>query len=230
MEEPFDAAGVSGVLHRPANPGGGAFVLTHGAGSNAHAPLLVRLAIAFADAGYLVLRYHLPFRQQRPRGSPFPAGAARDREGVVHAIQAIRGLAKGPIYAGGHSYGGRQTAMAAAEQPGLAPGSTPGLTPGLTTGLAQALLLLSYPLHPPAKPGQMRTSFFPELQTPALFVHGTKDPFGSPEELLAAMPLIPARTDLLLVEGAAHDLKKAGDMAPQILARLQALAALSKPW
>ncbi|HXB68660.1 MAG TPA: alpha/beta family hydrolase [Candidatus Acidoferrales bacterium] len=207
MEEPFDAGGVRGVLHRPANPGEGAFVLTHGAGSNAHAPLLVRLARAFADAGCLVLRYDLPFRQQRPKGPPYPAAAARDREGVAQAIQAIRGLALGPIYAGGQSYGGRQTAMAAAERPGS----------------AQALLLLSYPLHPPGKPGQMRTSFFAELQTPALFVHGTRDPFGSPEELLAAIPLIPARTDVLLVEGAGHDLKGAGELAAQILARLKAL-------
>jgi len=207
MEEPFDADGVRGVLHRPANPGGGAFVLTHGAGSNAHAPLLVRLARAFADAGYLVLRYDLPFRQQRLKGPPFPAAAARDREGVAQAVQAVRALAHGPIYAGGHSYGGRQTAMAAAERPGL----------------AQALLLLSYPLHPPGKPAQMRTTFFPELQTPALFVHGTLDPFGSPEELHAALPLIPARTEVLLVGGGGHDLKKAGEMAPQILERLQAL-------
>jgi predicted alpha/beta-hydrolase family hydrolase len=207
MEEAFDAGGVRGILHRPANPEAGAFVLTHGAGSNAQAPLLARLARAFADAGYLVLRYDLPFRQLRPKGPPFPAAAVRDREGVAEAIQAIRRLARGPIYAGGHSYGGRQTAMAAAERPGL----------------AQALLLLSYPLHPPGKPGQMRTSFFPELQAPALFVHGTEDPFGSPEELHAAIPLIPARTDVLLVEGARHDLKKAGDLAPQILARLQAL-------
>jgi predicted alpha/beta-hydrolase family hydrolase len=100
--------------------------------------------------------------------------------------------------------------MAAAERPGF----------------AQALLLLSYPLHPPGKPGQLRTSFFPEWQAPALFVQGTRDPFGSPEELQAAMPLIPARTDLLLVDGAAHDLKKAGELAPAILAHLQALQAL----
>jgi predicted alpha/beta-hydrolase family hydrolase len=215
MEEAFDAGGISGVLHRPASPGAGAFVLTHGAGSNAHAPLLVKLARAWADAGYLVLRYDLPFRQQRPRGSPSPSGAARDREGVAQAItevraamQAIPGLAHGPIYAGGQSYGGRQTAMAAAERPGL----------------ASALLLLSYPLHPPGKPDKLRTSFFPEWQCPALFVHGTADPFGSPEELHAAVALIPARTDILVVPGAAHDLKKAGELAPQILARLQALA------
>jgi hypothetical protein len=207
MEEPFEAGGVRGVLHRPPDPPDGAFVLTHGAGSNAQAPLLVRLARAFADAGCLVLRYDLPFRQQRAKGPPFPATAARDREGVAQAVQAMRALTAGRVYAGGHSYGGRQTAMAAAERPGL----------------ADALLLLSYPLHPPGKPGQLRTSFFPEWQTPALFVHGTADPFGTPEELQANITAIPARTDVLLVPAGGHDLKKAGDMAAGILARVRAL-------
>ena len=206
MEEPFDAGGVRGVLHRPASPDGGAFVLTHGAGSNAHAPLLVRLAGAFAEAGYLVLRYDLPFRQQRPKGSPSPSAAARDREGIAAAAQAMRALTAGRIFAGGHSYGGRQTAMAAAERPGL----------------ADALLLLSYPLHPPGRPDQLRTSFFPQWQAPALFVHGTADPFGTPEELRANITAIPARTDVLLVPGG-HDLKKAGDMAAEILQQVKAL-------
>lgn len=207
MEEAFDSGGVRGVLHRPVTPKGGALVLTHGAGSNRNAPLLVSLARGFTDAGLLVLRYDLPFRQLRAGGSPHPSGAARDREGVAQAVEAIRPLAPGPIYAGGHSYGGRQTAMAAAERPAL----------------ADALLLLSYPLHPPGKPEQKRTGYFPDLRVPALFVHGAKDPFGTPEELQAAIPLIPARTDVLLVESAGHDLKKAANSAPLILSRLQAL-------
>ena len=90
--------------------------------------------------------------------------------------------------------------------------------------IARALLLLSYPLHPPRKPEQKRTSFFPSLRLPVLFVHGTADPFASPEELREAMALIPARTDLLAVEGAGHDLKRAPDLAVDILARLDAIA------
>jgi uncharacterized protein len=207
MEEAFHREGVSGILHRPALPNGDALVLTHGAGSNCRAPLLSRLATALADAGMVVLRYDLPFRQQRPNGPPLPAGAARDREGVAQAMEAVSELATGRIFAGGHSYGGRQTAMLAAERP----------TP------AAALLLLSYPLHPPNKPQQKRTSFFPQLATPALFVHGTADPFGSLEELREAMALIPARTDLLAVEGAGHDLKRAAGLAAEVLERLRAL-------
>src|ERR1041385_6043510 len=162
------------MLHHPDRPNGDAIVLTHGAGSNCNAPLLVQLATAFADAGYTTLRYDLPFRKERPGGSPFPAGAARDREGVRQAVEEVRVQAKGRIFAGGHSYGGRQTAMAAAETPGF----------------AAVLLLLSYPLHPPKRPEQKRTDYFPRLQTPALFVHGTKDPFGSIDELREAIALI----------------------------------------
>jgi predicted alpha/beta-hydrolase family hydrolase len=207
MEESYERDGVRGILHRPDLPIADAFVLTHGAGSDCHAPLLARLARALCEAGYLVLRYDLPFRQQRPKGPPFPAAAARDREGVALAIESVRPMASGCVYAGGHSYGGRQTAMAAAER----------------AGLADALLLLSYPLHPPKKPEQLRTAFFPELRTPALFVHGTNDPFASVEELRDAMSLIPAHTDLLPVEGAGHDLKRAADLSAVLLERFRAL-------
>ncbi len=79
----------------------------------------------------------------------------------------MRKMVGGPVILGGHSYGGRQSTMLAAEEPGL----------------VEALLLLSYPLHPPGKPAQPRTAHFPALRTPALFVHGTKDPFGTIEEL-----------------------------------------------
>ena len=209
MEEPFEAKGTRGVLHRPDSGNGHALALTHGAGSNCRAPLLVRLARSFTQAGFVVLRYDLPFRQNRPKGPPFPAHAERDREGIAQAAQALRALVPGRIFLGGHSYGGRQSSMLAAGHPEIADG----------------LLLLSYPLHPPKKPDQPRTAHFPQLRLPALFVHGTNDPFGSPEELRAAMSLIPARTDLLAVEGAGHDLARAADLSIDLIERLEALAS-----
>jgi predicted alpha/beta-hydrolase family hydrolase len=159
MEQVFEIEELRGVLHTPEQATGDALALTHGAGSDSNAPLLVSLSRAFCEAGLLVLRYDLPFRVAG--GAPTsPAVQARDREGVARAVQALRQRVKGRVFAGGHSYGGRQTAMIAAERPGLADG----------------LLLLSYPLHPPKKPDQPRTGFFPEWRTPALFVHGTRDP------------------------------------------------------
>ncbi|MEO8592400.1 MAG: alpha/beta family hydrolase [Candidatus Solibacter sp.] len=88
------------------------------------------------------------------------------------------------------------------------------------TGAADGLLLLSYPLHPPKKPEQLRTAYFPQWQTPALFVHGTRDPFGSVEELRQAMAAIPARVELMPVEGAGHDLRQAVRMGEAILGRM----------
>jgi hypothetical protein len=183
---------VKGYLHHPASAGGAGLVLTHGAGANSNAPLLVAVAGAFCDAGFSVLRCDLPFRQRRPFGPPSPATGGADRAGLREACALMRTLVGGNIYLGGHSYGGRQATMLAADEPGT----------------ADALLLLSYPLHPPDKPAQLRTGHLPQLLTPSLFVHGTKDPFGSIAEMEAALQLIPARTQLEVIEGTGHDLAR----------------------
>ena len=181
---------VRGFLHRSAHPNGDSLVLTHGAGSNCQAPLLIALAQTFTDAGFVVLRCDLPFRQDRSFGPPGPGDAKRDRAGLTNAIAAIKNPAGGRVFLGGHSYGGRQASMLCAEQPEEAVG----------------LLLLSYPLHPPRKAEQLRTQHFFNLRTPALFVHGVSDPFGSIQEMQQALKIIPAKTKLLSVEGAGHDL------------------------
>lgn len=72
--------------------------------------------------------------------------------------------------------------------------------------VADVLLLLSYPLHPPREPGKLRTEHFASLRVPTLFVHGTRDPFGSIAELEAALQAVPARTTLLTIDGAPHGL------------------------
>ncbi len=190
-EREFLSEGVRGWLHTPASPSGNSLVLTHGAGSNCNSPLLKSVAGAFADAGFTVLRCDLPYRQLKSKGPPFPAQAARDREGLRQALRDLMVEAPGRLFLGGHSYGGRQSTILAAEDPAL----------------AEALLLLSYPLHPPRKPEQLRTNHFPALQTPALFVHGTRDPFGTIAEMRQHLTLIPARTALLEISAAGHELR-----------------------
>jgi predicted alpha/beta-hydrolase family hydrolase len=81
--------------------------------------------------------------------------------------------------------------------------------------LVAGLLLLSYPLHPPAKPEQLRIQHLPDLHTPGIFVHGTRDPFGSVEEMTRATELIPAKNEFMKVEGAGHDLGFKGKARPQ---------------
>jgi predicted alpha/beta-hydrolase family hydrolase len=200
--------GVRGFLHRPETPNGNGLVLTHGAGSNATAPLLIALAETFSAAGFTVLRCDLPYRQMRSFGPPGPADGARDRAGLKNAIAAVKNMVSGSIYLGGHSYGGRQSSMLCAE---VSPDDR---------ALIAGLLLLSYPLHPPRKPEQQRTQHLPDLHTPTLFVCGTRDPFGSIPELEQAMKMIPAKTKLLPIEGAGHDLGFKGKAKKEELPKL----------
>lgn len=180
---------VRGFLHRPQSSSNRGLTLTHGAGSNCNSPLLIAMAESLCAKGMTVLRCDLPFRQKRPHGPPIGT-AEQDQAGLRHAIQVLRIQVDGHVFLGGHSYGGRMSSMAAAQDRSVTDG----------------LLLLSYPLHPPRKPEQLRTAHFPELNTPALFVHGTRDPFGSVGEMESALQLIPAVTKLIGIEGAGHEL------------------------
>src|SRR5215469_15023167 len=193
---------IRGVLQRSTGSGSDCMVLTHGAGANCDSPLLVALADAFCASGMTVLRLDLPFRQLRPHGPPPRRSAERDQQGLRAAVESMRRHSSGRVFLGGHSYGGRQASMLSAAEPGLADG----------------LLLLSYPLHPPQRPRELRTGHFPDLKTPALFVHGTRDGFGSIDELEEALKLIPARTKLLSITRAGHELvtKRNRDEVPKI--------------
>src|SRR5271154_4349717 len=102
--EPFAAEDVSGMLHRADGTAERGLVLTHGAGGNCNAPLLIALATAFCAAGFAVLRCGLPFRQRRPTSPPSPSSAAADREGLRLAVAALRGLGPQRIVMGGQSY------------------------------------------------------------------------------------------------------------------------------
>jgi predicted alpha/beta-hydrolase family hydrolase len=194
---------IHGWLHVPAQPTGKAIALTHGAGANCQCKLLVEMSNALAASGFTVLRFDLPFRRERPHGPPSPATAPRDREALRRAVSLLRDQKNTQVFMGGHSYGGRQASILAAEEPQL----------------ADALLLLSYPLHPPLKPTQLRTSHFPNLTTPAFFVHGTRDPFATTAELSPTLKLIPAPHAVLEIPAAAHDLlsKKSANDIPALV-------------
>ncbi len=188
-----DSAGqapVRGYLHAAASPADAFLVLTHGAGGNSETPLLVTLADKLTASGVSVLRCDLPFRQRRKTGPPSTSDAARDQAGLARAVELMQRTFGGRGFLGGSSYGGRQASILAAAEPLLVEG----------------LLLLSYPLHPPGRPAQLRTAHFGQLKTPALFVSGTKDAFGSIEELQEAIKLIPVATKLVAIEGASHGL------------------------
>lgn len=200
---------VRGFLHVPARANGNAVVLSHGAGSDCQSRLLVEMSDALAASRFTVLRLDLPFRQLRPHGPPPPGSAARDQNGLRRAIKVLKEKTKGRVFVGGHSYGGRQATLLVSGEPELVDG----------------LLLLSYPLHPPKKPAELRTRHFPKLSRPAFFVHGTRDPFGTIAEMKSALELIPAPHLLAEVEGAGHDLlgkKTGGELPARLVKEFQA--------
>ncbi|MGE0220756.1 alpha/beta family hydrolase [Mycolicibacterium sp.] len=177
---------IAGVAHEPDGTPVGAVALTHGAGGNRDSPMLVAICTEWARRGWLAVRYNLPYRRRRPKGPP--SGAGHDLAGVVEAVRAVAAMVDGPVIAGGHSYGGRLTSMAAAD----------GLQPDVLT-------LFSYPLHPPGKPERARVEHLPRITAPTVFTHGTADPFGTIDELRAAAALI-STAEIVEITGARHDL------------------------
>ena len=180
---------IAGVAHEPESTAQGVVVLTHGAGGNRDSPLLIAVCDEWARRGWLAVRYDLPYRRRRPKGPPSGSSAA-DQAGISDAIHWARSLGAGPVIAGGHSYGGRLTSMVLAEQPAA----------------ADELTLFSYPLHPPGRPERLRTEHFGAIRVPTVFTHGSRDPFGSLDELRTAVSLIGAPTLIVEVDGARHDL------------------------
>jgi uncharacterized protein len=186
---------IAGIAHEPdVDPGGGPkgiVALTHGAGGDRESELLQRVCDEWARRGWLAIRYNLPYRRRRPKGPP-SGSAATDRAGIEEAIALCRSLNDGPLIAGGHSYGGRQTSMVVAEA---------------SPAQVDALTLFSYPVHPPGKPERARTEHLPDIRVPTVFTHGTSDPFGTPAEVRDAAALIAAPTEVVEITGARHDLR-----------------------
>jgi len=180
---------IAGVAHEPDGAPKGIAVLTHGAGGSRESPMLQRVCDEWARRGWLAVRYNLPYRRRRPKGPP-SGSAATDQAGIVEALELCRGLADGPLIAGGHSYGGRQTSMVVAAK----------------RASPDVLTLFSYPVHPPGKPERARTGHLPDITVATVFAYGTSDPFGTPAEVRDAAALIAAPTELVEITGARHDL------------------------
>jgi len=166
----------------------GGLLLTHGAGSDRDHPSLI--AIEQAVAPWPVRRMNFPYRREgrRPPDRAPKLLAALTEEAAAFVRAAHIGPAR--LALGGRSMGGRMCSMAVAD--------------GLP---AAALVLVSYPLHPPGKPDRLRVEHLPQITVPCLFVSGTRDPFGTPEELFEATASMPGLVTHHWVEGGRHDLK-----------------------
>lgn len=178
----------------------GALLLTHGAGSDRDHSSLI--AIEDAVAPLPVRRMNFPYRQQPGRRPPDRAPKLLDALTAEAAeLCAARHIRPHRLALGGRSMGGRICSMAVAD--------------GLP---AAALVLLSYPLHPPGRPDKLRTEHLSRLAVPCLFVSATNDPFGSPAELEAATAAIAGPVTHHWVDGGGHEMKRRDAEVAEVVA------------
>jgi uncharacterized protein len=175
-------------------------ILGHGAGAPQTHPWMVKAATAISARGIDVVTFNFLYTETRRR--------APDRNDVLEAtwmaaIDAVRSRSPGKrLFLGGRSMGGRIASQVAAK---VVPDGTSPAPPerGRNLGVS-GLVLLGYPLHPPGKPAQLRTVHLPRVPVPMLFVQGSRDSFGTPEELRPVLAGLAKGTRLVVVDGGDH--------------------------
>jgi predicted alpha/beta-hydrolase family hydrolase len=175
-------------------------VITPGASAGRDHSGLIAIEKAVTPFGHEVERVEFPGQAAGKRRTDPPAvciGTVRD---AASALAERLGVSLGQIAVGGRSFGGRMCSMAVAD--GLA---------------SAALVLVSYPLHPPGKPDRLRVEHFPALTVPCLFVSGRRDAFASPAELERETAAIPGDVTLSFVDGD-HSLRKSEAEAAEVVA------------
>ncbi len=178
------------------------FLLYPGAGTDCNHKSLVAIEERIGNAAY-VERTDFPYRRQ---GRKAPDRAPKLMAAIRGDLTAFN-RRRGPIVMGGRSMGGRMTTMVAADVDEHGP-----------VARLAGLVLVCYPLHPPKKPEKLRVEHLPAIEVPCLFVSGTRDAFGSPEELERWTSTIPAPVTHHWIEGRGHDLKNAEQEVADVVA------------
>lgn len=173
-----------------------AVVLGHGAGAGQASPFMVAAARGIASRGISAATFDFEYMAARRKApDPAPSLERQWRAAITAARAAFQGL---PLFIGGKSMGGRIASHIAAQG---------------VTGVS-GLVFLGYPLHPPGKPQQRRDAHLPRIAEPMLFVQGTRDAFGTAEEIRALAPAL-QRTAVHEVRGGDHSFKVAGRGSPK---------------
>lgn len=165
-------------------------LLTPGAGADRNQTALVAVDQAVSALGVAVERMDFPYRVAGRKAPDRPPVLLAAVEQGAAALASRHGLAPERIVLGGRSMGGRVCSMAVA-------GGLP----------AAGLVLVSYPLHPPGRPDKRRTEHLPDIHVPCLFVSGTKDAFGTKDELETASSTIPADVTHVWIDAGDHGLR-----------------------
>lgn len=200
-------ARTTGLLY-PARRARVAIVLAHGAGAPQTHPWMVTIAQTLSDRAFDVVTFNFLYAEAKRRVPDRSDALEATWRAVVAAVRVRDDVAHGCLYIGGKSMGGRIATQVAA---------------GGAIGALGGLVLLGYPLHPPGKPHQLRATHLPHVRAPMLFVQGSRDTFGTPDELGPIVRGLCPGSRLFVVEGGDHSLglpKSKGQTLEQRLARV----------
>jgi uncharacterized protein len=176
-------------------------IVGHGAGAPQLHPFMVLFAKGLAERGLDVMTFNFIYMEQR-RGAPDPKAKLESCYlAVMEAARKNKQLKRNRLAIGGKSMGGRIASQVAADPE--------------TAGELAGLVFLGYPLHPPGKPEQLRDAHLPSIKAPMLFVQGSRDAFGSAEELRATIEKHHLKATLHIIEGGDHSLKVPKSQGPQ---------------
>ena len=183
-------------------------ILGHGAGSNQLSPFMRLFASGLADRGFDTMTFNFIYMEQGRRVPDPKAKLESCYRAVIEAARKHKKLKGNRVVVGGKSMGGRIASQVAAEESGgLAPLSK-ALTSQRTPSYdLSGLVFLGYPLHPPGRPEQLRDAHLKGIKAPMLFVQGSRDAFGTPEELRAVIKRLHLPAELDIVEGGDHSFK-----------------------
>ncbi len=175
-------------------------VLTPGASARRDQSGLVAIDHAASQVEIVVERIEFPGQAAGKRRPDPPEVCIQSIRSATSELASRLGVSTSQVAIGGRSMGGRMCSMAVAE--------------GLEVA---ALVLVSYPLHPPGRPDRLRIAHFPDLHVPCLFVSGRRDAFGAPEELERETAAIPGPVTLVFVNGD-HSLRKRDSEVADVVA------------
>ena len=177
-------------------------ILAHGAGAPQTHPFMTAFARGLSNRGIGVVTFNFPYMERRRRAPDPAARLEACYRAVIAAVRERQSAAGGRLFVGGKSMGGRIASQVVAAD----------ARTGLSTGI-DGLVLLGYPLHPPGRPDRLRDAHLPSIAAPMLFVQGSRDAFGTPEELQPALAGCSA-AELFVVDGGDHSFKVRGRNAP----------------
>jgi predicted alpha/beta-hydrolase family hydrolase len=200
LQVPLDAGGVAALVYEADSRSGAALILAHGAGAGQQSPFMVQFAGAIAALGIDTITFNFSYIEQKrrlPDKRPILEACYR---AVIAAARTSVASAGRSLVIGGKSMGGRIATHVAASDPACS---------------AAGLVLLGYPLHPPGRPTERRDAHLPAVGRPMLVVQGSRDAFGTPQELTPVLSSLKAPATLHVVNGGDHSFKvsRGGDQA-----------------